>query len=358
MNEIEETKQIFESSQNYLKSLIDNNYKLRNYLFRLLTECFNFNDNKEESLKIIFEILIKNQQIKSSFEKLYGKTKDLKQNSYDKLFQKYFKDWEEQNKEIDYINYISVKSTFINAFFKGFFNIDKDQTMKDFLKEENQKNMMKFLQSFKNSSDIIHKIKRINNSMNKSILEKIFQDINLPEIKTKVANYKTNNINDFLEIYIKIQNVCIINLQINYSNVLKDFNLTVGGLKEHSNFIVRGFGNRDFPNSLKSQKIRSKSKSKFLLLNKLENLFNDFFENNLRVEHYYSKNIMFQSIIILIKYASKFANLYKKKCAYCGKIIKYNSFDKSLFPPFLFFNLEKELFYHEDCLSISRNQSA
>ena len=67
---------------------------------------------------------------------------------------------------------------------------------------------------------------------------------------------------------------------------------------------------------------------------------------------------MFQSIIILIKYASKFANLYKKKCAYCGKIIKYNSFDKSLFPPFLFFNLEKELFYHEDCLSISRNQSA
>ena len=217
---------------------------------------------------------------------------------------------------------------------------------------------MKFLQSFKNSSDIIHKIKRINNSMNKSILEKIFQDINLPDIKTKIANYKTNNSNEFLEIYIKIQNVCIINLQINYSNVLKDFNLTVGGLKEHSNFIVRGFGNRDFPNSLKSQKIRSKSKSKFLLLNKLENLFNDFFENKLRVEHYYSKNIMFQSIIILIKYASKFANLYKKKCAYCGKIIKYNSFDKSLFPPFLFFNLEKELFYHEDCLSISRNQSA
>ena len=77
MNEIEETKQIFESSQNYLKSLIDNNYKLRNYLFRLLTECFNFNDNKEESLKIIFEILIKNQQIKSSFEKLYGKTKNI-----------------------------------------------------------------------------------------------------------------------------------------------------------------------------------------------------------------------------------------------------------------------------------------
>jgi hypothetical protein len=358
MNEIEELKKVFDLNQKNLKNIIEYNYKLRYYLFKFLTEFFNNDENKEYSLKNIFEMLKAREPIILGFDQNYNKIHDFRLNfTHEKLLYKSFEDFIKQNNENNDSIYFQEKSTFINAFFKGFFNIDKDQTMKDFLKEEIKKKMVKVFSLFIDSQDISHTLRRLENPMftNTLRLEDILNDIKFPNIKNKIINYSQNINECFKCLYIKIENVCLINLQLSYSNnYLKDFSLTVGGLKEHSNFLVSGFGKRNYPNSFKSKKILSKSKSKFLLFNKIETLFKDFFEKMLKRFN----NHLFQCIIILIKYASKYSNLFKKKCAYCEKIIKYNSFDNTLFPPFLCFYLDKELFYHEDCLNISRNQSA
>ena len=358
MNEIEELKKVFDLNQKNLKNIIEYNYKLRYYLFKFLTEFFNNDENKEYSLKTIFEMLKAREPIILGFDQNYNKIHDFRLNfTHEKLLYKSFEDFIKQNNENNDSIYFQEKSTFINAFFKGFFNIDKDQTMKDFLKEEIKKKMVKVFSLFIDSQDISHTLRRLENPMftNTLRLEDILNDIKFPNIKNKIINYSQNINECFKCLYIKIENVCLINLQLSYSNnYLKDFSLTVGGLKEHSNFLVSGFGKRNYPNSFKSKKILSKSKSKILLFNKIETLFKDFFEKMLLRFN----NHLFQCIIILIKYASKYSNLFKKKCAYCEKIIKYNSFDNTLFPPFLCFYLDKELFYHEDCLNISRNQSA
>ncbi len=358
MNEIDELKQMFLKNQELLKNIIDSNYKLRYNLFKFLTEFFNNDDNKEYSLQKIFDIFKSKEKIIVGFEQNYKKIHDFKLNfTHERLLNKSVQDFTKLNNENIHCTYISEKSTFINAFFKGFFNIDKDQTMKDFLKDENQKTMRKVFNSFIEAPDISHILKRLENPIftNTLTLEDLLKDLKFQNIKNRIINY-SHNINEcFKCLYIKIENVCLINLQLSYSNnTLKDFSLTVGGLKEHSNFLVSGFGKRNYPNSFKSKKILSKSKSKILLFNKIETLFKEFFTN---IVNKYNNNHLFRCIIILIKYASKYSNLFKKKCAYCEKIIKYNSFDNTLFPPFLYF-LEKESFYHEDCLNISRNQSA
>ncbi len=358
MNEIEELKKVFDLNQKNLKNIVEYNYKLRYYLFKFLTEFFNNDENKEYSLKNIFEMLKAREPIILGFDQNNNKIHDFRLNfTHEKLLYKSFEDFIKQNNENNDSIYFQEKSTFINAFFKGFFNIDKDQTMKDFLKDENQKTMRKVFNSFIEAPDISHILKRLENPIftNTLTLEDLLKDLKFQNIKNRIINY-SHNINEcFKCLYIKIENVCLINLQLSYSNnTLKDFSLTVGGLKEHSNFLVSGFGKRNYPNSFKSKKILSKSKSKILLFNKIETLFKEFFTN---IVNKYNNNHLFRCIIILIKYASKYSNLFKKKCAYCEKIIKYNSFDNTLFPPFLYF-LEKESFYHEDCLNISRNQSA
>ena len=358
MNDIEELKRIFDSNQKLIKNIIEYNYQLRYYLFKFLTEFFNNDDNKVHSLKTIFDILKNKEPFILSFEQNYNKIHDFKLNiTHEKLLYKSFLDFHKQNIENNYFTFISEKSTFINAFFKGFFNIDKDQTMKDFLKEENKIKMAKSFPKFIETPDISYILRKLENSMfnNRLKLEDILKDINFKNIKYKIINYSQNSNECFKCLYIKIENVCLINLQLNYSiNYLKDFSLNVGGLKEHSNFLISGLGKRNYPNSFKSKKILSKSKSSLLLFNKIETLFKDFFEKNLRKFN----NQLFHCIIILMKYASKYSNLFQKKCANCGKIIKYNSFDNTLFPPFLYFYLENEFFYHEDCLNILRNQSA
>ena len=362
MNEIEELKKVFDLNQKNLKNIIEYNYKLRYYLFKFLTEFFNNDENKEYSLKNIFEMLKAREPIILGFDQNYNKIHDFRLNfTHEKLLYKSFEDFIKQNNENNDSIYFQEKSTFINAFFKGFFNIDKDQTMKDFLKEENKIKMAKSFPKFIETPDISYILRKLENSMfnNRLKLEDILKDINFKNIKYKIINYSQNSNECFKCLYIKIENVCLINLQLNYSiNYLKDFSLNVGGLKEHSNFLISGLGKRNYPNSFKSKKILSKSKSSLLLFNKIETLFKDFFEKNLRKFN----NQLFHCIIILMKYASKYSNLFQKKCANCGKIIKYNSFDNTLFPPFLYF-LEKESFYQEDCLNIyclniSRNHSA
>ena len=137
MNEIEELKKVFDLNQKNLKNIIEYNYKLRYYLFKFLTEFFNNDENKEYSLKTIFEMLKAREPIILGFDQNYNKIHDFRLNfTHEKLLYKSFEDFIKQNNENNDSIYFQEKSTFINAFFKGFFNIDKDQTMKDFLKED------------------------------------------------------------------------------------------------------------------------------------------------------------------------------------------------------------------------------
>lgn len=114
-----------------------------------------------------------------------------------------------------------------------------------------------------------------------------------------------------------------------YKSVMNLIKITIGGLDETC-FVY---------NKILLCKMKSKDKSKYRIMNRLEYIIDDRIK--LFIRYSYS------NVILLI---SKYSYLFMKDCYYCRRKGKLNVNDNCIYPPILIGNtLDSDFLYHEGC---------
>lgn len=281
-----------------------------------------------------------------------------------------YNDFKESQNILD----VGAKATFVAAMFKGLFDLQEEGIIKDFLKDDHHvqirdsvRNVLKnekIEKDINNNEDLLNAFKKYSNLEIKADEKKEQQQKNRNNQDIKVDEKKEHqqkNRNNQDKIYfvwkIKVKNSFNLVLKIDANSQQIMHTLSVGAFKEKIDFPFKI--NKCF---LIQCKIGPESKSNYNLMKKLTILFDDRLKRSISIFKRDNLSLfqkVYSNLNIFFRYLDDYYDLYSKKCSFCGKITKYNPKEKEFYPPYYrFYDLDKQLFYHEDCYAIVYNKAA
>ena len=320
-----------------------------------------------ESLKVYIEASSRNNEINRNNQELI-RTIDSQQKLVNKIY---------QNREI------SQRSDFIYIIFKAMINLNHDFYVRESVKNERRSNLLllrnKFIKPQRQSNDTER-----NASPNEIIKDYI------------IKYYKESNIKiniDFINIPSKIYPKSKLPVPI---SKMANINVNIGPL----NLLIAVQFEREYSHSYRPNLLVNNINlfepksiiSKSLLFHKISNLLENRFRpmltfvfeekrkkqnmiynnpNNPSVKM--DKDFLVEFLKKLVNYLYDYDRIFKIKCDFCGKLTKYSLAEKYFFPPYYkiykereipsssnnknLIEVEKNLFYHEDCFKKMANPS-
>lgn len=357
--------------------------KMNNYLFKMNKKLEQFNNLNYRIRGLVYSLfsdqILGQAQEGMIYEKLKIKLEEL--NKCSKEFSFFFSSMTDRKgiegiqlteKEIEFQkrkneeiaeagmlgnNIEILKSNFVGSMFKGLFDVKEVQIMKEFLIEDNSLHLKNSISQTKFNEITADKIDRP--EMIIGVFQKIF-----PSIKISYRKFEDY----FFQGFISVEKSFQINLNIftgqiagadtRRTPVIPLIKVFVTGLKE-------GIGSNVFPffRENKNKPIQYeenyKSNSKYILFKKLNVLFEKLWYYVLKCYGSDGKTKASYYLWIFCNYISQYNNLFDKKCYYCKNVSKFNPVEKCFFPPYYrYFDLERPLFFHEDCFAIVYNTAA
>lgn len=260
---------------------------------------------------------------------------------------------------------VGAKITFVSAMFKGLFDLNEEGIIKDFLKDDHRiqiRTTVKKSVPEKELSNFEDMIKEFNNLFKSKLKIKRTDSSPSPMNDSKGNKNKMNDnkiSENSLSLKIKILNSFKIALKIEKDQQNKSNKICVAGLKEKFDLVNHGTFKENKYCPIKG-KIKPELKSKKLLFKKLTTLFEERLKKASAPDLNQSQpSTIYFRLFVFLQFVSEYANLFTKRCKFCGKIAKYNPVEKAFYPPYYrFFDLEKPIFYHEDCFAIINNKAA